>query len=60
MKDFIKPIIGQEAVCPDGLGRVEDFSIDLYWIEVRTYIDNIKTRWDYKNITLVKLVLENN
>lgn len=55
-----KPIIGQEAVCPGGLGRVVAFMDDFpnQWIQVDTYVNNRSCRWDPSNVRLVKLELE--
>lgn len=46
-----KPILGQEAVCPDGLGRVVGVGKD--YIKVSTYVNDRECNWDPKNITLV-------
>lgn len=56
---FNHPIIGQEAICPDGLGRVADF-IDCFpeqWIKVETYINNRNCKWAPENVTLVPIKL---
>jgi len=56
-----KPIIGQEAVCPDGLGRVIDtgyHSALVMWIQVDTYMHNRSCKWDACNVKLVKINLE--
>ena len=56
-KDVV-PIIGQECICPDGLGRVSDYlSIknEVQWVKVTTYFENRSCKWDIKNITLIKL-----
>ena len=57
-----KPIIGQEAICPDGLGRVSDFNFNSSneWIEVSTYYRNRLCHWSPDNITLIKLELGTN
>lgn len=50
-------IIGQEAVCPDGLGRVSHYSFaypDNY-IQVETYFNNRDCKWDPINVTLIPL-----
>ena len=55
------PIIGQEAVCPDGLGRVVSFDtvdtvgIVISKIKVRTYIDDRSCNWDACNVELIKI-----
>lgn len=48
-------IIGQEAICPDGLGRVVAFSDNLpdRWIQIRTYINNRECKWGQNNIELI-------
>jgi hypothetical protein len=53
----MKPILGQEAICPDGLGRVTDFSFDMpkTFIEVASYVNNRSCKWDPRNVTLIKL-----
>lgn len=52
-----QPIIGQEAVCPDGLGRVVEvhrgFPYD--WIKVQTYVNDRSCKWDFRNVQLVEL-----
>jgi len=56
-----KPIIGQEAVCPDGLGRVTHYTYNAYRIEtirVETYFNNRECEWDAGNVQLVKINLE--
>jgi hypothetical protein len=56
-----RPIIGQEAVCPDGLGRVVSFGEGCggaKWIMVDTYYNNRGCKWDSKNVKLVKLILD--
>jgi len=51
------PIIGQEAVCPDGLGRVIGFGSEgcSHWICVETYINDSCCHWDYHNVKLVEI-----
>ena len=58
--EFKHPIIGQEAVCPDGLGRVVAFKDEFphQWIHVATYIDNWDRRWAWQNVKLVRVQLE--
>ena len=50
-----KPIIGQEAICPDGLGRVASFDDDVKNIKVRTYVDDRSCSWDANNVELIKI-----
>ena len=55
MKDII---IGQECICPDGLGRVADIIEGVagaYRIKVDTYIKNRGCEWDSNNITLIPI-----
>jgi len=50
-----KPIIGQEVICPDGLGRVIAFDItsaDRY-IQVSTYVKDRQCRWSPDNVELI-------
>ena len=56
-KSFPDPIIGQEAVCPDGLGRVVAFGNTMpnSWICVETYVKDRSCQWDYTNVKLVKI-----
>lgn len=57
----MNPVIGQEAVCPDGLGRVngiEEGAAGSQRIRVRTYINNRDCLWDSKNIRLVRIDYE--
>jgi len=49
-----RPILGQEAICPDGLGRVADFGYGTTeWIRVDTYIDNRSCHWAAHNVELI-------
>lgn len=51
-----KPIIGQEAICPDGLGRVVNYRYckgEVSWITVSTYVNDRKCEWDMKNVELI-------
>lgn len=52
---FEPPIIGQEAVCPDGLGRVSAFrdAFPSQWIRVETYYNNRSCAWSPENVTLL-------
>jgi hypothetical protein len=49
------PILGQEAICPDGLGRVVAFEDNFpeQWIQVDTYVDNRGCKWAPYNVTLI-------
>ena len=55
--EFKHPIIGQEAICPDGLGRVTAFedNFPTQSITVSTYIGNRSCSWSPGNITLIHL-----
>jgi hypothetical protein len=57
MPTFKHPIIGQEAVCPDGLGRVRAFQDDFptCWVQVDTYVENRGCKWAPENVSLVPL-----
>ena len=59
--EFKHPIIGQEAVCPDGLGRVTAFKDDFpfQWIQVATYANNRDCQWAPGNVKLVRINYEN-
>lgn len=56
-KFFVRPIIGQEAICPDGLGRVVAFldTPQEQWVQVNTYINNRSCRWAPHNVRLVDI-----
>lgn len=58
--NFKHPIIGQEAVCPDGLGRVSAFRDEFpyQWIAVETYFNNRGCQWAPENVRLVALNFE--
>lgn len=53
--EFKHPVIGQEAVCPDGLGRVVAFEdkFPFQWIQVDTYVNNRSCQWAPDNVKLV-------
>ncbi len=56
-REFERPVIGQEAVCPDGLGRVIAFC-DRYpqqWIQISTYFHDRQCVWDPSNVKLVPI-----
>lgn len=51
-------IIGQECVCPDGLGRifkVEHGVCESARIYVATYFADRGCGWDYRNVSLVPI-----
>jgi len=52
---FVHPIIGQEAICSDGLGRVIAFCDDFpdQWIQVSTYVNDRSCKWDPDNVKLI-------
>ena len=53
-----KPIIGQEAICPDGIGRVADFGdgvANSHWIRVDTYLRNRGCHWDHTDVELIPI-----
>ena len=53
--------IGQEAICPDGLGRISKVECSIcntIIITVETYINNRSCCWDSSNIELVKIKKE--
>ena len=51
------PIIGQEAICPDGLGRVTAYRNSTLgaWIQVATYVNNKESKWAPLNVRLVPI-----
>lgn len=52
---FQHPIIGQEAICPQGLGRVVSYRDDFphQWICVRPYIGGCECNYDYSSVQLI-------
>lgn len=50
-------IKGQEAICPDGLGRVMDWDFECpeNYIQVSTYIDDRQCKWSPDNVTLIPI-----
>lgn len=49
-------IIGQECICPDGLGRVVrviEGVAGSFEIRVKTYMYNRGCNWDSKNVELI-------
>ena len=57
-RKLTKIIIGQEVVCPDGLGRVMAFSDEMpnRWIQITTYINDRQCKWDFHNVKVVNLI----
>lgn len=53
--EFKHPILGQEAICPDGLGRVVAFrdEFPFQWIKVSTYLGDPSCDWDPENVELI-------
>lgn len=53
--EFEHPIIGQEAICPDGLGRVIAYydKFPSQWIKIKTYVDNKDSEWAPTNVELI-------
>lgn len=55
MREFVHPIIGQEVICPDGLGRVIAY-LDRFpnqWIQVSTYVDDRRCKWSPDKVELI-------
>lgn len=53
---MVKPILGQEAICPDGLGRVVDVrehAGEVTNIKVRTYVNDRGCDWAASNVELI-------
>ena len=51
-----KPILGQEAICPDGLGRVTAVGPEVAgtsWVQVSTYVGNRECQWAENNVELI-------
>jgi len=51
-------IIGQECICPDGLGRVAEIIYGVagaFSIKVNTYISNRGCNWASYNVELIEL-----
>jgi len=55
MTEFKHPIIGQEAICPDGLGRVIAFKDKFphQSITVSTYVKDRQCEWAPDNVELI-------
>lgn len=60
LQSFKHPVIGQEAVCPDGLGRVSAFKDEGpdRWIKIETYYNNRSCHWAPHNVKLVHIKYE--
>ena len=50
---FENIIIGQEAICPDGLGKITIFNKKENWVQVETYYHNKSSKWSPDNIELI-------
>lgn len=52
-------VIGQECICPDGMGRVVNFNFTMphEFIKVDTYINNRGCEWAPHNVKLIKYEL---
>lgn len=51
------PVIGQEAITPDGLGRVTAY-VDRFpeqWVQVSTYVRDRQCKWSPDNVQLVDI-----
>jgi len=57
VNSFEHPIIGQEAICPDGVGRVIEFKDEfpIQWIKVKTYVNDRGCKWDPLNVDLIAI-----
>jgi hypothetical protein len=57
MATFKHPIIGQEAICPDGLGRVVAYRDNFpdCWVQVETYVNNRGVDWSPESVRLVEI-----
>lgn len=53
----MKIIIGQEAICPDGLGRVIAYkdAFPEQWVQVSTYVNDRQCKWAPHNVQLITL-----
>lgn len=51
------PVIGQEALCPDGLGRVVEYNAEFpfAFIRVDTYVNNRSCKWAPHNVKLIPI-----
>lgn len=49
------PVIGQECICPDGLGRVMAFKNKFphSYVQVTTYINDRQCKWSLENVELI-------
>lgn len=57
MSNKKEPIIGQEAICPDGLGRIMAFNLVMpnSFIQVTTYINDRQCKWAPLNVQLIPI-----
>ena len=48
-------VIGQEAVCPDGLGRVIAYRDEFLhqWVQVQTYVNDRSCKWGPQSVKLI-------
>ena len=60
LREIKDPILGQEAICGDGLGRVKEWGYPVTgtangwgWARVDTYINNRGCKWDRHNVELI-------
>ena len=60
--EFNHPIIGQEAIVPDGVGRVVSYEdkFPTQYIEVKPYMTPYPMKFDPKNVELVEIITETN
>ena len=56
MSQYIRPILGQPVVSPDGFGKVVGYvyAKPTYTIRVRNDLDNVERDWDANNVSFVK------
>ena len=54
-EEVMKIIIGQEAICDDGLGRVMWYDIKApnNWVQISTYFNDRQCKWDIDNVELI-------
>ena len=52
---YFEPIIGQECICHDGLGRVRDYSDKgtVRFIQVDTIYKNNSSKWAPESVELI-------
>lgn len=53
------PVLGQECICPDGIGRISEIELNRYGfitgIRVDTYVKNRGCMWDPVNVKVFSL-----